>query len=188
MKRLKATLVALILVGATLVGFTFTAQPASAASTYPAGACYSHRTIDWLWHVSQRAGYSYHLVEDDYFAYDNINGYCTYTSHVNVDLCNNLGCALGVFEAWIPYWGEVSHVNTYGFEIDIAAPYWGTNKSLTLIRRNQTDGAFCKYTAGSPFCYLTDLGGSEWERSYGPVNVWNGQTGTGNGEHAYVGM
>lgn len=169
-RPLKALLASLVVLGTLLVGFTTLAPKASALARYGTCAENPSYSLDGGWHLSQRAGYVYHLVEDDFTAY-NVGGYCTYTSHVNVDLCNNLGCSLGVFEAWIPWYGEIGQVEDYHFSVGPTYPLYSANnhEGVRLYFRNSSTQGWCRQI--NLTCDPSSIGGAEYERSYGIVSV-----------------
>lgn len=169
MSKLKRILLAGALMASSLIGATAVSAiaPSTVGAVTTNGPCNGNRLgLDWGWHLAGRSGYSYHMVEDDYAAYT-INNQCTYTIHVNVDVCNGAGCYLSVFEAWIPYWGEVKEANDYSFKIRSSTPTSGSLEGVWLYHSNDPNTAFC-HISGGTCTYPGGYGGSEWEHSVGP--------------------
>lgn len=155
-------LAALTILATSLIGFT----AAEIAMAPAAGAaCASSFTVDNGWHLSALSGYSYHEVEDKYFAYD-LNGDCTYTTHAAADVCNVNGCIRAAWEVWMPYWAVTSGVSLNGpgdYHFDIVKhPHYNTNWGSGV------QVGCTKCTSGAFKFMFHDL----WNTSDGSENQW----------------
>lgn len=147
-----------------LCGFATVAPKAGATESLPypgTSACISQWTKDGGWHLSERAGYVYHYVEDNFFAYQLSPSSCMYTVHAVVDLCNNSGCYLAAWEAWMPYWSNVNNIVDYTFDF-VRAPYYNNSNNAGVLNscRNCASGAWELWLNNVKF----DTQGSETER------------------------